>query len=534
MKKYFIISLLLVMSTLNLANFAVKAEAAVDDKNLVYLKVAGAKASSFDNTPGWAPPADPMAPVDGKLETRWASKLGKDFNNEWIYFDFGKPKVISTIAILWERAYGTDYEILVSDNANTWKSIVLMKNRTGNVDIVRFQPVKTRYVKLVGIKRINPLWGISIWEFLMFGPRDLNPGEKNLKEALPDLGVEQDDIFSGEFTITPKKEVPLDGNGPIGKNEFQTGVIYTSWHETELATKKADTSTRHLYNDDNVRFLSIMVQWYQDDINSTKIGRDTIAGSTPLDETLGHAINYAHSLGMKVMLKPHVDTRSGDTRNFIMPSVDWFASYTEFILHYAELAEEYNVELFCVGTELGMTTNKEWEPTWRSIIFEIRKAYKGQITYAANWDEYPDVPFWDAVDFMGIDAYFPLTDDPTASADILEKSWKGYADEIENVLKVKKVTKPVIFTEIGYANFNGCNVEPWLSCPEQPTEDQEEQADSFDAAMSVLSERPWFKGAYWWDYLPTLSTEKFGYNLKGKIVESILSEWYKDLNKKNK
>ena len=215
-----------------------------------------------------------------------------------------------------------------------------------------------------------------------------------------------------------------------------------------------------------------------------------------------------------------------------MPSVDWFASYTEFILHYAELAEEYNVELFVVGTELGQTATPQWDKTWRTIIFEIRKAYKGQITYAANWDDYQDVPFWDAVDYMGIDAYFPVTDDPNASAEVLEKSWQGYADEIENFLKVKKQKKPVIFTEIGYANFNGCNVEPWLSCPEQPTEDQEEQADAFDTAMSVLSERPWFKGAYWWNYLPTLNTEKFGYHLKGTIVEGVLSEWYKDFNPK--
>ncbi|MFH1239037.1 MAG: discoidin domain-containing protein, partial [bacterium] len=489
MKKYLkLIGSFLVVLTV--VSFVIKAEAAATDKDLVYLKAVGAVASSFDDTAGWAPDPNPMAPVDGKLETRWSPKY-KD--NEWIYFDFGKPKVLTTMAILWERAFVVDYEILISDDTKTWKTVVLLKNQNGNVDIIRFEPVRGRYLKIVGLKRVNPLWGFSVWEVLLLGPRESNQGEKTLKETYPNFGVELEEILSGEFSITPVKEPPLDGNGPIGKDEFQAGVVFTSWHETEIATKKSDVSIKHLYDDDNVRFLSVMVNWYQEDINSTVIGRDKLAGSTPMDEAVGHAINYAHSLGMKVMLKPHVDVHSGDGRQYIIPSVDWFASYTEFILHYAEIAEEYNVELFCVGTELTQTTTPRWDKTWRTIIFEIRKAYKGQITYAANWDEYPDVTFWDTMDFIGIDAYFPLTDNPDAPPEDLEKSWQSYADEIEYFLKVKKYNKPVILTELGYANFNGCNAEPWLSCPQSPVEDQEEQADAFDTAMSVLSERPWFK-----------------------------------------
>ena len=55
---------------------------------LVYLKVESAVVSSFDDTPDWAPPEDPMAPADGNFDTRWSPLNGRD--NEWIYFDFGK------------------------------------------------------------------------------------------------------------------------------------------------------------------------------------------------------------------------------------------------------------------------------------------------------------------------------------------------------------------------------------------------------------------------------------------------------------
>jgi hypothetical protein len=31
---------------------------------------------------------------------------------------------------------------------------------------------------------------------------------------------------------------------------------------------------------------------------------------------------------------------------------------------------------------------------WQELILEIRKVYKGKLTYAANWDEFKRVPFW--------------------------------------------------------------------------------------------------------------------------------------------
>ncbi len=505
-------------------NFA-DAVFAADAEDLVYLKVKSAVASSFDDTEGWAPPEDAMAPADGDLGTRWSPKY---LDNEWIYFDFGKKKTISTIAILWERAFATEYEILISDNAKKWKQVALMKEQNGNVDIIEFEPVKTRYVKMVGLKRVNPLWGFSIWEFLMFGQKGLNQTDKTLKQTYSDFPVTTAEILAGDFSVTPEKEDPLPGLGRIGEKEFQTGINFPSWHETEIATKKSDESIKHLFDNVNAKFISIPITWFQDDIDSTEIARDTITGSTPMDEAVGHAINYAHKTGLKVMLKPHVDLYTEAPRYYIIPSVDWFITYTGFIIHYARLAEEYNVELFCIGTELGETTTEEWEDIWRTIIFEIRKVYKGQLIYAANWDRYQDVPFWDELDFIGIDAYFPLTENENATIEELDKAWEYYTSEIEDFLKSNDYEQPVIFTELGYANVDGCNVEPWLTCSHR--EDQDEQADCLDSALAVLTEKPWFKGIYWWDYLPTQRTEKYGFHLGGKIVEGILSEWYEDLN----
>ncbi|MFH1784643.1 MAG: discoidin domain-containing protein [bacterium] len=507
--------------------FCLQTVYALNTDKLVYLKVKDALASSFDDTKGWAPDPNPMAPFDGDVGTRWSPKLGLD--GEWIYFDLGSEKTVSVVCIVWERAFATEYEILISDDAKKWTSLKVMKDQDGGNDTIEFDPVKTRYIKFIGTKRANPLWGFSIWECLAFGPKSANPNDKKLKEVYTGFPVTQKELLVEGFSKEVKKVEPIPGNGPIEKDEFHTGMTFTSWHETEIASKKSHDSLEHLYKNDNVKFVAIMVNWYQQSIDSTKIERDKLAGSTVSDEALGHAINKAHELGMKVMLKPHVDIHDGDPRHYIIPSVDWFISYTNFIVHYAKLAEEYNVELFCIGTELRETTTDEWEEIWRAIIFEIQKEYKGQLTYAANWDEYIDVPFWDAMDFIGIDAYFPLSEDNNATLEQLDEGWKYYASEIENFLKQMNYEDiPVIFTELGYANVDGCNVEPWAVASE--IEDEDEQADCLDSALAVLTEKKWFKGMYWWDYLPTQRTEKYGFHLGKKAAEEVLSEWYKDLN----
>jgi hypothetical protein len=50
---------------------------------------------------------------------------------------------------------------------------------------------------------------------------------------------------------------------------------------------------------------------------------------------------------------------------------------------------------------------------WSQLIKKIKKIYSGN--YAANWDDFDKVPFWNELDYIGIDAYFPLSDATTPS-----------------------------------------------------------------------------------------------------------------------
>jgi len=216
-------------------------------------------------------------------------------------------------------------------------------------------------------------------------------------------------------------------------------------------------------------------------------------------------------------------------RTYIMPSEEWFKQYKAFIVHYAELAQKYNVELLCIGTELSNTTIAAWSKQWVDIIDEIRRAYTGPLIYAANWDEYKTVSFWDKVDYIGIDAYFPLTEKKDATKDELIAGWKGVADTLEAWLTDNKLLdKGIVFTEIGYDTVDGSNTQPWRVLPTLAhyVEDQEEQSDCLDSLMTVLTGRKWFRGIYWWNYFPRPDIGALGYTLRGKKGESVLSSWF--------
>src|SRR5258707_524913 len=115
---------------------------------------------------------------------------------------------------------------------------------------------------------------------------------------------------------------------------------------------------------------------------------------------------------------------------------------------------------FCVGVELKGATTWEQEKNWRNLIKDVRAIYKGPLPYAANWDEYENVAFWDVLDYVGIDAYFPLTDHYNASKEQLVEAWEARANSLEGWLKKTGLKQPILFTELGYPSVDGANVQP--------------------------------------------------------------------------
>lgn len=249
-----------------------------------------------------------------------------------------------------------------------------------------------------------------------------------------------------------------------------------------------------------VNCVQIVVTWYQKSVDSVKIKR--VSEKTPTDSSLIHAIRKAHEYGMAVMLKPHVDliNTDGYWRGDIYCHKEsdwrkWFAQYKKFIKHYARIAEKEKVAIFCVGTELSEVVFRKKE-VWRDcLIPEIKKIFSGALTYAANWDAYTDVDFWDLLDYAGIDAYFPLAETVSPSLEDLKKGWGKWLLEIESWQE--KIKKPVIFTECGYPSADTAAKRPWET-PVRGVPNLSIQADCYRSLLETFCGKPWFLGLYWW------------------------------------
>ena len=96
---------------------------------------------------------------------------------------------------------------------------------------------------------------------------------------------------------------------------------------------------------------------------------------------------------------------SEDWRGVIHPTNwdAWWASYEQFVVSYAQLAQEAGVEMFSIGSELIST--ETMRERWLHVIAAVRKVYTGKVLYSANWDHYRQVVFWDALDAVGMTSY---------------------------------------------------------------------------------------------------------------------------------
>src|SRR5690606_37240319 len=178
----------------------------------------------------------------------------------------------------------------------------------------------------------------------------------------------------------------------------------------------------------------------------------------------------------------------------------WFDNYSHFILDYARLAEELKIPLLCIGTELEKTSQREKE--WRNLIAEVRKIYSAKITYAENFTEFAKIKFWDALDYIGVQAYFPLATAHDTSLDELTYSWEVHLSKIEKV--VRKYKKPVLFTEIGYCNAVDAAIEPWVWPSERKEVELSEdvQARCYEAFFETAWKKEWLAGVFFWKWYP--------------------------------
>lgn len=330
---------------------------------------------------------------------------------------------------------------------------------------------------------------------------------------------------SGQAPATPEQAPAGSGQGRATAPDGPlNGLNLTAYTRDGYSRPRADAAVRKIANL-GATAITLTPTWYMDSGSSNAIRPHP--AKTPDDAGVERAMRRIGESGLNVVLKPHVDVLDDTFRGDIEPADRgaWFRSYRQFIGHYAEIAAAQGADLFVVGTELKSTSS---EPgPWHGLIRMVRSLFPGQLTYAANWDEYGQVPFWNDLDLIGIDAYFPLAEgnpDPTVTD--LRNAWAPIVDELRSTSE--RWDKPVLLTEAGYPSQVGATAHPWEVKPGEPV-DQALQARAYRAALRAFTGEPWMAGINWWSWRADPSPDEdqsIDYTPEGKRAENLLRrEW---------
>lgn len=237
----------------------------------------------------------------------------------------------------------------------------------------------------------------------------------------------------------------------------------------------------------------------------------------PSIAVLTAAADEARALGMECSIRPwvEIDGQSG-------PGVEWrgdfelggrelddFAqSYREYILELSDLARSADARCMYIGSELkGLTTDEKASDHWFNLIENCRNTLKDTsclLSYAANFDEFEDIPFWTDLDEIGIDAYFPIANikqaqgsgKPTRS--VLDKGCRRIFGRLEKFSR--KIERPVYICEWGLVPLDGTTADPSNELPSTQS-DVEEVASGYDVFLSNASEQGnWLVGVDFWHW----------------------------------
>jgi Glycoside Hydrolase Family 113 len=337
------------------------------------------------------------------------------------------------------------------------------------------------------------IWGVAAVALLAVGVR---AGQGKISRAR---------AASMRAAMAAYPQVPADA--PYRKHFFQKGVSVSAegWggYESESGREILKALRR-----DGVNAVALVPYGFEPR-GRPEVRLNTGAGSWESDEGIEEMSRVAHALGMKVMLKPGIWVGDGGYSGELefasaADRAKWFESYGEFLAHYARLATRIHADLFCVGGEFVKLT--PYESDWRKLIARARRLYPGPLVYAANFGgEFESVKFWDALDDIGLQEYYPLPDD-LATSEIVRK-----VEAVE-----QKYQRPVIFTEVGFASGQESNRTPWEDGHGAP--DPQLQAKCYQAIFRAFYRKPWFEGMYWW---------KVGTNGFGGPEDTSLSPWSK-------
>ncbi|MEZ4237532.1 MAG: hypothetical protein R3F59_15575 [Myxococcota bacterium] len=251
--------------------------------------------------------------------------------------------------------------------------------------------------------------------------------------------------------------------------------------------------------------------------------RDLSPESPP--EWLARPIREAHARGMKVLVTPHLAYWGSPFSwrgavAFPDPRVRarFFREYRAWVVALAQASA--GADGFVVGSELDGTIGDE--AGWREVIAGVRAVWAGPVTYAANWDAFERVPFWDALDVVGIQAYFPLVDGGGVPDDAqLQAGWERVAARLRAFHQ--RTGKHIVFTELGFDASEGAAARPWEGGAEPTEAGRALQARCLRVVLRGIDHEPGVIGAFLWKWFPG-EVQRGDFRMSEPSVRRVIAE----------
>ncbi len=302
---------------------------------------------------------------------------------------------------------------------------------------------------------------------------------------------------------------------------------------------RSDTTDLEILKTNNFEWITLVPFISQEEYNtpSLRSGVSLIDNYDPYTKWM-KVRKWVDRYGFKVMFKPHItllDPSNGIWRSDIKMTSEedwdlWFKQYETYILSCAEIAEKLNFEQFCIGTELNTSIITKPEK-WFTLIEKVRSVYSGSLTYAANWnDDLLGTKIWQELDFIGLQAYFPIAEHKNPSLQELEQGWQKHSRTLEELHE--KFQKPILFTEIGYKTTTDAAVTPWewntFSNQFYKKVSKKNQALCYQAFFNTIWTQPWFVGVHIWEWQTqgTSNGNNNAFTVEGKPALNVISKGF--------
>ena len=341
----------------------------------------------------------------------------------------------------------------------------------------------------------------------------------------------------------------------------------------------------------NVNAVAMTADFGIDARNSTVYQDDVAGGYTESDAHVATAIASATGLGLSVMVRPLIDFlpsnydtapgqanakngsyNAGEWRTYYNPSdvATFFSSYQTMIVREATLAQANGATLFCIGTELDQLAGSAYETYWDNIISAVRAVFSGKLTYSADWDDAlspwqyggsglsagtgditTQISFWNKLDYVGIDEYAPISDLANPTLNQLIAGWTRTPTDATTLAVTgdqslisyyqgiaATVGKPLLFTELGYANSSDADYSPAT-----PGYDEDGNADGAvaDPTLQANLYQAFFDawkadgngslaGTYLWNWEPDASSvgpdNGINFSVQGQPAQAVVTAGY--------